>query len=241
LAAELIKKVYKFVAIGGMVFLLYQFWRKRSIYDAPYAELVLGCLVVIGLSFVIPSFTVNYDQERMFQQLLVIIAIALIYFADALLRLIKLKWTTPVLSLFMGAYLLISTNFVGQVAGGLPLPLQLNNSGVDYARYYVHGSEVLSAQWMQQVHRYEVIYADPYAANRIAFAARSLNVRGGLNPNKFLPGSFIYYDSGNTTTNLTYASLNNDPLVYTAPTGYLNQNADTLYANGGSTIYEKPY
>jgi len=241
-ATQLAKKIYKFLAIGGMVFVFWQVWRRKAKFDFVFVELLAGAFGVIVVSFAIPSFTVEYDQERLFQQLLVVLAVPLIYLAQTLLSRLRQRFAYPAMALFLGFYLLMSTSFLGQVTGGVPLPLQLNNSGTDYARYYVHRSEIASVQWMQSVHRYQPIYADGYAANRLNFATSGkLKVQNGLFPGKFLPGAFIYYDYGNLTNDITYASFANGPLLYTAPTEYLRANTNLIYSNGGSVVYAQPY
>jgi uncharacterized membrane protein len=240
--AQLAKKLYKFLAIGGMVFVLWQAWRRKARFNFVFIELLAGAFGVIIISFAIPSFTVEYDQERMFQQLLVILAVPLVYLANLLLAKFRASIAYGAMALFLSFYLLMSTSFLGQLTGGTPSPLQLNNSGTDYARYYVHRSEIASVQWMQSVHRYQPIYADGYAANRLNFATSGkLKVQNSLFPGKFLPGAFIYYDYGNLRNTTTYASFANGPLLYTAPTEYLQTYTNLIYSNGGSVIYAQPY
>ena len=238
-AGELVKKLYKFLAIAGTVVLLWYALRQRSPYGMVYSELLAGCFAVIGLSFVLPSFTVNYDQERMFQQLLVLLAIPIIFLAMRLLQRFNKTIVYSLLAIFLGFYILTSTSFMSQVTGGT-MALQQNNQGTDYNRYYVHTSEIAAGTWMKHAHRYQPIYTDDYAQNRLNFINSGLFVQGTLLPGKFRPGAFVYYDYGNTVGGVTYQSYQGGLLVFTTPTGYLNANFNQLYNNGGSTVYGQP-
>ncbi len=232
-------KGYKFLALAGMLFFIFARKRLPKRLDGTYRGLVVASALVIAISFVLPSFDLNYGQDRLFQQLLVILAGTLVYVTYTIFGYRKVL-TYHFLAIFLGVYVLISGGLLGQISGGAPIPLQFNNYGDDYDRYYVHNSEVLSAKWLENQHGPFPIYGDVYAINRINLVTTDLNPIISLVPSQIANHSFIYYDYSNTMDDVTYASYENNVLSFAAPTTYLQLNTNKVYDNGSSQVYEKP-
>lgn len=238
LLIQIWNKVYKFLVLAGIIFIIFSIRKRPKKIDATYRSLVFASALVILASFIIPSFTVNYDQYRLFQQLLVILAAPLVYTTYAFLNFRK-KVTYYCLAIFLGTYVCISIKLLGQISGGVPLPIQFNNYGEDYSRLYVHSSEVLSADWLVRNHERLPVYSDTYGANRINFATTGLNPITSLIPSDISKNSLIYYDYANTINDVTFIFYKNGTFMFSAPTTYLQTNTSEIYSNGSSRVYEK--
>jgi len=234
---QIIKKIYKLIVIGSVGLIILWVKKRPRELDAALLHLLVGSAFVVTVSFLLPSFTVNYDQERMFQQLLVVLAIPAVVLVSATVPTRK-KLSHYGMALFMGAYILVSCGLLAELAGGWPLSTRYDNFGADYGRYYVHTSEVLSAEWVSANMKYQGIHADDYAANRIFFATTGLHTTNSLFPSNLHGGYLVYYDFANSNYSQTFSTYKGSLLIYNPPTQYLNAEANLTYSNGGSVIYE---
>jgi hypothetical protein len=112
----------------------------------------------------------------------------------------------------------------------------MNSMGEEYQKYYVHESEVKSAEWLAKNCKDQAVWADRYATLRVtAYAGvpydsiRSDILKAGK--------GCLMLGSTNIQDNLYYASYKKRTVRYTVPTGTFDKY-DLIYSNGGSKVYQ---
>ena len=126
---------------------------------------------VIGIVafYLLPYVSLAYNFDRFALQGLFVLALPILFGLNYLargLRVVRLP-SVAVCTVVLLAYLVFPLGLAAEVLGG-EAPVQFNNYGLLYSRFYAHSSEVAAIHWLgrQDAAMRTAIYADRYAATR---------------------------------------------------------------------------
>ena len=132
-----------------------------------------------------------------------------------------------------------TTYLFTQYVGGTP-GLNLNNFGEEYQRFYIHDSEIRSAQWIQKNYDFKsAIYADDYAWLRFqSWTLLDKGIVSDLTPRVIDKYGYVFASYTNVVNNIARRTYKNTFLAYFFPKHFLEQNKNIIYSNGSSVIYK---
>lgn len=138
------------IALGCIVL----WWRIRkrhhNKYDLYILSLCGGSTILLMALTILPQLSVDYGVLRLFQQLLIILALpiiaALVWIGTLITKNVRRSYA--LVSIFLAVVFLHTSGFLPQVTGGYAPQLSLNNSGFYYDAYYISQNETMSSQWL---------------------------------------------------------------------------------------------
>ena len=236
----IINRILQFLILAGILYLIF-FEFKRLEISAEYIIMALGSLFLLGVILFIPYISIAYNFERLFQQTLIILAPTPIIVTLAIFRFVKNKNRVYVpLAVLLVLFFLFFSGFMTQFVGGKP-GVNLNNFGEEYNRFYTHRSEVHSLEWLsQEFDRDYEIYMEKYARLKASYFL-DLYEKSAIPyilPSIMGRDSYVYSSYPNTTEQIVGVSYRNGFLEYNYPAGFLNENKNKIYDNGGSEIFK---
>jgi uncharacterized membrane protein len=139
--------IYAIIGLGALVIF---FKRDTKLYDNLYALLALASASMVPLWLAIPYLS-HYSILRVFQLLLVILAVPFFIGVFAILKKLKIKrqryFLAAVLSILLIQY--AGASLLTDQAFGIPNSMELNRSGYAWANFYIYDQEVIAAQWLK--------------------------------------------------------------------------------------------
>lgn len=217
--------------IGCIVLFVVYRKRKLSQEDTYFLALIITSIGFLGLQTVLPQLSVDYGTLRLFQQLLVILAIPIVIGFMSCMVLFR-RYAIRLTSIIFACLFLHLSGFIPQITGGYPPQLSLNNAGFYYDAYYTHRGEKLATKWhIANSNPRTATAADVYALSK--FDAKEVSKMIITSPVVNFKEAYIYKDYVNTKTD-TYMIIVNSDLFYYRPERNIRESI--LYANGDSTI-----
>jgi uncharacterized membrane protein len=122
---------------------------KEMRFEATYIIMLLFALVTMGSLLIIPYLTMGYAGNRLYLQLLVVLAPAFVVGVETISRFLRPRAARLVIVFFLIAQFL-SSSFLIQQLSGIPYSESLNNTGTRHDIYYVYIAEVKAAGWLKQ-------------------------------------------------------------------------------------------
>lgn len=229
-AAAIAMKV--FMILGVLAIIIGR--RRRSALQG----LAITSLILMIAITVLPLASLDYDMERLFNQVLSILVIGWMLTATFLVSRLRLLGKTVVVGTLL-LFCVANSGILSQLIGGGTFNMRFSNSGVNYDRFYTHTSEVQEAAWMNtHVPATSDIFSDPDAKAKLsAYSAFSTTqIRNTILPFTILPGSYIYTSETNFLQQKAYVRSLGVTVPYDFPTDYL-QTKNTVYSNGNTAIY----
>jgi uncharacterized membrane protein len=185
--------------------------------------------------------SVDYDLNRLYQQLFVVTAPLMVIGATALWR---RSW--PYKRLLGGVSIIVYFSLLSraafQLSGGSDVSMTFNNHGLDYANYYV--TDISAGQWL--THQWEsnkarpLVFADQVGSTRlrlVAPLALSAKVRLDLLPSTFVKGSYLFLDSANISTQGTTRVFGNQTLLLAIDFKYFDDHLNRVYSTADTAVY----
>jgi uncharacterized membrane protein len=237
--------LYVIIALGVLAML---FERKAKLYGSRYTFLALASVIIVLLWIIVP-YVSHYSITRLFQSLLVLLAVPFFIGVFAILKRLKITRQRYVLSAVL---LILLVQYAGSAlltdqAFGIPSSVVLNKSGVSWDDYYIYNQEVIAAQWLNN-HTAGTPYitADAGGTYRLQAAQVQLNVVGfGSRGSSIAP--YVYLQYANLLgffgfQNKTSTGVEQQ-FTYTSNPQVVNQvsklfsTKSKIYENGKATIY----
>ncbi|MEK7153417.1 MAG: DUF2206 domain-containing protein, partial [Patescibacteria group bacterium] len=217
--------------------LLLLVFKKTRMQVADLSFLGLGALATFVAFVFLPVLSQSYNLERVLQQALILLSLTGLWALWFILPARK-QLNTVITTAFVLAFFLFSpgTGLVNQMIGGTTPRMNMNSLGEEYQKYYVHESEVKSAEWLKENCKGQAVWADRYATLRVtAYAGVPYDsIRSDiLKANK----GCLMLDRTNTQNDLYYASYKKRTVRYTVPTETFDAY-DLIYSNGDSKVYQ---
>jgi len=199
-------------------------YRKRilSQHETYFLALIVTSAVLLVLQIALPQLSVDYGTLRLFQQLLVILAIPIVVGIIALFYGAR-RWATRLAGVVLALLFLHLSGFLPQLTGGYPPQLALNNAGIYYDSYYVDSGEKSAAAWLMAHNIPPIgVAADPYALLRFTTEERA---RMPLtSPFTDSTKAFVYKDRVNKTSGLFLINLNSNLYYYRVKRTHAREN-----------------
>jgi uncharacterized membrane protein len=228
-------KILQVFLLLGIIITFFRNRKKFSSEVIYYLSLCVGAVVLLVLETLLPDLSVDFGAERLFQQLLIILAVPMVIGLQKLIVWPGKK--TIIAAVFLAILFLDLSGFVPEITGGYPPQLALNNSGIYYEAYYTHKAELLSSNWLLVNKKPSVpIEVDKYARNRFlsAIFLKSLDTTPLTS---VIPSDYIYQDTANVTTNTYQLGIDSTQILYTL-TENIDSQKSLIYNNGGSRIFK---
>ena len=224
--------------IVGCAFLLAQAVRRRIRPDI--AALGAGAVVVALGAELIPGVGQFYGASRLYQQALVILGLAFIIMADEILKRFPRVLRRPILAVIVLLAFLSSSPLSAQYLGSPELSLQLNNSGLYYDLYYVHGADLAGITWLDaHAGPNSVIFADRFATRKIVtFSSRPLVIVDNVLPQNLTPNTYVFEDVDNVTRGVAYDFVDGVEVPYKFPTEFVAAHKKLVFRDGNVEIFQ---
>lgn len=228
-------KLLQILLFVGAIFLFFVQKKKSSAKETYFFALTIASIILLIMITVLPQLSIGYGVTRLFQQLLAITALPIIMGAELIFGFLKQYKTYAVALLFAFMFLDLS-GFVPQATGGYPPQLALNNWGTDYDIYYIHRSEVTSADWLAANDPNKAVAADFYAKSRLQDASVGGKFMDVINSST--SSTYLYQGFATVHFSLYDTFLGGDVIEYSYPSAI--NNHDRVYSNQSSRIYRLP-
>lgn len=243
-------------AILGAVLLLVREWRRRARrgrVPAVLAELVVAALALLMLPVVAPGLSETYGPQRLYQQLFLVLApavlVGLIAVTQWPVSLVN-RWggtarrargaspAGPVTSTAIVVVCLLSTSgLVPTLTGGYPQQLNLSNAGPVFTAFYASDEDVTMASWIRDnLPASAVLSADSRDALNVR-ALTHLDPRNDLVPSVVTPDSYLLVRTMGGDVATAVAILYGRVVSYTFPLECVTADRRLLHVAGDHQLY----
>jgi uncharacterized membrane protein len=210
----------------------------------------LGSLVLFRLS---GTLSTTYNQGRAQIQALTVVSIALFWLLHRIAP--RLRWVGvqvrvrrldlivwALVSVTVLAIFLRGSGLANVVLGG-GTATNLAAEGEDFERFYIHSSEIASAQWLTgQVNgKKAFIYSDRYGQIRL-FSQLGTSRPGmvtDLDPGVMNRTAWIYASRVNVIGGRARSAVNNSLVTFAFPEAFISDHYDLVYTNGASKVFHR--
>jgi uncharacterized membrane protein len=206
--------------------------------DIEYVLFILGSSLILGMTMILPFFSISYELDRVFQQCLILLAFPAIIGGLYLLRFIK-KIDIAVISGIFLVYLFFSTGLISQMIGNSAPVIQLNNAGEDYAKYYLHKSDALAMSWLEL--NYDAksqIYSGSPEKIKLSTFTNLTATKTAMFPSVIDENAYVYASQTNLNEGISYIDVKGITIAYNFPIGFIELRKDKIYNSGGSAIFK---
>lgn len=203
------------------------------------AALIAGSLLFVLLA-VLPGISRDYNLERLYQQLLVLLCPAFVYGFLLLARFFHLrKYAGLLICTFIISYLIGTSGLTEKLLYNVS-NINLSNSGSTYDNFYTTKSEVVSIKWLRTSNSGQQVIADRY--NTLRFKAYSTipqsQLRQGLLPSQIGQNDIVYSGDTNINRRITTDTYQRNTITYSFPVDFLEANKNVIYSGESSRIFK---
>ena len=222
--------------VVGLIYITFKYKFLR--FNLQYKSMIYICGVLVMLIILLPYVSVGYNFDRLYMQIMFILAIVEVYGAYVILgKIIGKNTTLKVISIFYVSVFLYTYGFFWQFTGGKTV-MWLNNFGYNYNETYTHKTEVYSALWMDPIPNNPLIYSTPTGRNILWAYAKKNNINNDLFPSTLDRNAYVYVVNANLKENIATFYHRGLHLSYRYPFEFINSKKNKVYSNGGSEIYK---
>jgi uncharacterized membrane protein len=229
--------------IGGFLILLgltFYFLMSKNT-NRPFLIISIFFLIIFIASIIIPLSSTEYNVDRIYQQVLSLLAVFTVYGCVNIFKDHKrLGYITY--GIFLILYFVLFTHAQYFFTGGREVQLRFANVGKDYDLHYVSFSELSSANWLFSNKEVNVpVVADSYASfklyqsDKFSFAT---NINFDVLPSTIGKSDYLFSSRTNTTQKITFKFYGRGLLIYNFPREFADENKNLVYNNGVSEIYK---
>ena len=229
------------IAVGVIVL-----WRRRRANPDLAQVFAVSAVLSAIILVLIPFVSVDYDLNRLFQQLLILMAPVMVIGAVALWR---RPWRFK--PLLTGGLIILSFSLLSraafQLSGGSDVSMTFNNRGSDYTNYYVSSTDISAARWLatqwEGNKKKRLVFADQVASTRLRLVvplALSADVKLDLLPSTFVKGSYLFLDSTNISTLGTVQAYEDQDLALSINLKYFDEHLNRIYSTSDTAVYTGP-
>jgi uncharacterized membrane protein len=132
---------------------------------------------------------------------------------------------------------------LANIALGGGTSTNLAAEGEDFERFYIHSSEIASAQWLAgQVNgKQALVYSDRYGQIRLfsQLGAARTGMFSDLDPQVMNRSGWVYASQVNVIDGRARSSVNNSLATYAFPKAFINDHYDLVYTNGTAEVFHR--
>jgi rhamnosyl/mannosyltransferase len=229
----------KLAFIAGVIIVVALAWRGRTTLE--FGAVALAATGMLLALTVVPFISDKYNLDRLYQQLLVVLAAAPILGIQAVLGKRFAKFVLPVVGALVIAYGAATTGLINQI-GFRAGDINLSSNNETYNRYYTLDADVSALRWLEDsknpsavvnFDRYTRLNAYAYTPNMSTHVAVPTVL-----PGRIEPSFYVYRSAINAETGTAYTKYNDTAASFVYPTAFVNNYKDTIYSGGGATIYK---
>lgn len=234
---EIIPLIVKIVVVIGTLALIFLSLKGQVDIDNGLLVIVGGLL--FALLAILPMISQDYNLERLYQQLLVVLSVAIVVGVQVICK----RWKglfLPLTTLIIIGYLICTTNLADQLLFQNS-NINFDNYGATYDDTYTRTGEIDSLTWLSKQYaknpmpisfdHYSTLDADAYTN------IPAHDIRQGTFPSQFIKNGYVYASYTNLHTGITYGLSGSQVVNYNFPEGFLVIHKDTIYTSGDSNIY----
>ncbi len=209
--------------------------------EREYSAFSIVFLGLVILMLVLPSVSVDYNLERLYQQGLILLSMPIVIGALFFFKSLGERFSMVLVSFVIFSYLLLNIGIIERVFNGTPSVI-FENMGGHYDRYYVSAPEVAGAKRLQKfINSYDlsITRSDRYGFLRVlGYTNLSLtSFSSDVFPETLQDGSYVYLSKTNVQKSTAYGLYKDYVFSYNYPIKYLDLQKDLLYSNNSSRIY----
>jgi uncharacterized membrane protein len=224
------------IVIGFIYVLIFEYRNTKS---TLILELSTTMFLITILIAVLPSLSLDYNFERLFQQVLILLApIGAIGFYLASDKM-KRSITTVIICIILLSYFTQTTGLFAYATYGKPTWM-FSSIGEQYFRYYTRKEEVAGIEWLDsQDLDNDFMYADKYTKLRlIAYGDRRYSYISTLpNPPEMENYGYVLLGNAAINANVFFGQKNTLQLTFTPPKKFLSDSKNNIYTNGITEVY----
>jgi hypothetical protein len=210
----------------------------------PLGYIAVGTLPLLLAVHLSRTLAAQYDPDRVAMQALLPLSIAVAWVTQkAVRRLPDRRVRRVAIGAIVVSLLVLLSNSSGLTGAtlGSSTSLNLASRGAQFERMNITEPELASAHWLGSLTApHPLVYADELGAHRLVIAANMSeeNIIGTLVPQVIDRHAWVYGSTRNIADGRAEANDVSD-VLYKFPFGFLNDNFNTVYANGSSEIFHR--
>jgi uncharacterized membrane protein len=232
-------KLYQLIVGGGIVLLLVSRKTRERFKNIPiqYMCVCIAGVIILGLQIVLPNISLSYGLMRAFQQCLIFFTLPMLLALYMLVSKVRPSLAIVGVTIYTLFNMLLFSNFLPQLAGGVPAALSLNNSGPYYGAYYAFKSDSTAAEWLKaSVPSTADARATCFSSAKTSDPSYPFSKKDIL-PFQTTSTTYILLCHSQTVDDTLYISVAHNLLpVSLTPASYQDRNL--IYSNTNSTIFK---
>ena len=219
---------------------------KNRRFDPSYIIMMVVALIMLGAILIMPYILRGYTGNRLYLQLLVVLAPAFVIGGETIARFIHSRLTLLVITLVLVGQFFSALFLIEQVSG-IPYSEFLNTTGARHDVYHVYDTEVDAGGWLKQHTDGDLeVYMDytPYSQLGGIFMLagfepeREIKVNSCFfKDNKPVEEGYIFLRRVNVAEGLAYDYTTLGEPLKIADYSHLFTGKAKIYANGSAEIY----
>jgi uncharacterized membrane protein len=228
--------------MAGIGSLVLVFRRKTPRMARQIGLLGLAGMVILGLVRVSGTIAQEYNPQRAFLQMMIVLAATICWPLPSLGG--RWKWARRViLTACAGSLAIFMASSAGltSIALGGATASNLGNKGDDYQEFVMSTQEIASSLWLNDAAAPgQIIYADRYGQLRLTtiFGDRP-GVLGDITPETLDQGSWIYASRTNVVNGIARSATGSISVSYAFPKQFIANYFNTVYTNGLSEVFHR--
>jgi len=184
----------------------------------------------------LPYIQENYNLTRLYLQLFSILTISSITGFWFVVRK-NIRFGLPIIGITIALIFITKNGFLDQFIGG-QLRITMTQPSGTFDTYYIYDEEVDAAKWLSQNRDIRFpVYADSVANLRLQSFA-NIDAKDTLFPAAIQTDGYVYSIKANIAREHAFYSFDNNTLVYSYPSQFLEQNKNLIYSSGSSKVYK---
>jgi uncharacterized membrane protein len=222
-------QLFVFIGILAVIFV-----KNDKKFDMQFLLLCFGSIILLALITLLPALSVEYGTLRMFQQLLFVLSLPILLGLNSTLFFMKEQKRILVVAIITAFLFLNLTGFISHLTGDYYPQLILDNSGLYYDAYYVHGQDVYAIIWLTRNNTDDSqVQTDLANVNRLRIYG-NIEASEGNFPATVLRSAYVFKD---VSSNIV-VSIGDNALIYNSDKPFLDDNKNLIYSNGRDNIYK---
>jgi uncharacterized membrane protein len=231
------------VLVGtGVILMVFRKKGARLRTDGVFKSIAIGSLCCVAVLVAVPSLTLDYGLLRAFLQAFIVLSAVGAACLTTFCGLFGSRRSEGLAMLVAVVFLLSSTGLVATATGGYLPQLHLANAGYNYDDYYVHDSEVLTAEWFNTNVPPDSLVVSGDRVDPRTSANRSITVPivagQGILPVQLDRRAYVFLGYTNVVLGQAYAVFQNQGIQYTYPTGFLDSTKNLVFSTGQTEVFK---
>ncbi|HEY2402013.1 MAG TPA: DUF2206 domain-containing protein [Steroidobacteraceae bacterium] len=228
--------------LAGIGALMLSLSKKAPMKVRQLGMITLAAMFILVLARFSGTFAAEYNPQRTFLQMLIVLAAAICWPLTGLGR-----WKIARTVVLAGCVVGVMVSMVGSstledaLLGGGVADANLANQYADYQEFVVSTQEIASATWLNdEAPAGQLIYADYYGQLRLTSVVNNRpGILDDITPQTIDASSWVYADRTNVLDGIVSSNTGAYFETYAFPKLFLDENFDTVYTNGISEVFHR--